>query len=160
MTGSVLWCIGGAGLYGSPVAGAFGNDSLTGFPNYNQTGLFLAVIAGPGMLLPWSLLERWRSPWGALGMLGSSLLTAEFAIRSGRMLWGYAQDDVLLTLALISVPIGCLGGFLLLTRRPGGTRTRFVYLLVFAVAASAAAGARFVSMQSNWVSERAIDQRL
>ncbi|MBM4074008.1 MAG: hypothetical protein FJ271_34620, partial [Planctomycetes bacterium] len=73
---SGLWLVGGAGMFGSPVAGAFKMNRL-GFPNYWQFWIFWVVIAGPIALLPCALLERFFPRIGASAMIVAAIFVAE-----------------------------------------------------------------------------------
>src|SRR5581483_6076923 len=48
--GGVLWCLGGAGIYGSPLAGMQGEE---------LTRIWVFLLAGPFSALPAALLARW-----------------------------------------------------------------------------------------------------
>jgi hypothetical protein len=104
-SGGVLWLFGGAGIYGSPVAGSFHVDALTGYPNYWAFWMMWVVIAGPISLLPCAYLE-WRFPRvGAVAMIISAIFVAESGIRASRMYWGFSDDDALIVIFCISTPL-------------------------------------------------------
>jgi hypothetical protein len=103
--GGGLWLAAGAGIYGSPVAGAFGIERTTGFPNYWEFWILWVVIAGPIALLPCALLERFFPRIGAAAMIVAAIFVAEAGIRSGRNYWGYAGIDALIVIGCITTPI-------------------------------------------------------
>jgi hypothetical protein len=103
--GGVLWLVAGAGIFGSPVDGAFKIEATTGFPNYFQFWILWVVIAGPIALLPCALLERFFPRVGAAAMIVAAIIVAEAGIRSGRNYWGYAGVDALIVVGCIAAPI-------------------------------------------------------
>ncbi len=109
-----LWL--GAGIYGSPVAGAFEVDKLTGYSNYYQFWILWVAVAGPIALLPCALLERFLPPVGALAMIIASLFVAEAGIRASRMYWGFSTADAQIVIGCISIPMMLLAASLLMLR--------------------------------------------
>lgn len=125
-----LWLVGGAGMYGSPVAGAFQVDRLTGYPNYWEFSILWVVVAGPMALLPCVLLERLFPRAGAIAMIIAAIFAAEAGIRSGRNYWGYAGVDALIVIGSITTPMLLLAGALLALGAPQ-IRRRMVIVAIF-----------------------------
>jgi hypothetical protein len=113
---SGLWLWAGAGIFGSPLEGAFKNNELTGFPNYWEFWTFWVVMAGPIALLPCALLERFFPRIGASAMIVAAIVVAETGIRSGGDPSGYAGIDALIVIGCITTPILLLGLALLALR--------------------------------------------
>jgi len=103
--GGGLWLMGGAGIYGSPVAGAFKAENTAVWGNYWEFWILWVVVAGPMALLPYALLERFLPRAGAAAMIVAAVFVAEAGIRSGRNYWGYAGVDALIVIGCIATPI-------------------------------------------------------
>ena len=130
--GGALWLIGGAGIHGSPVGGAFYIDPLTGYQNYWPFWMMVVVTAGPIALLPCILLERLRPHSGAVAMIITGFLVAEAGIRASRMYWGFADADAQLIIACISAPT-LLSGLALLILGSRDARRRHTIVGLLAV---------------------------
>jgi hypothetical protein len=103
--GGLLWLVGGAGIYGSPVAGAFERDRLDGYLNHWQFWIFWVVVAGPIALLPGVLLERAFPRAGACTLIGAGLFVAEAGIRASRVYVGFSDEDALIVIGCIATPM-------------------------------------------------------
>lgn len=147
---SGLWLWAGAGMFGSPVDGAFKIDKLTGFPNYWEFWIFWVVIAGPMALLPCALLERFFPRIGASAMIVAAILVAEVGIRSGRNYSGYAGIDALIVIGCITTPILLLGVSLLAL---GARRIRWqavVGAIFLMILLAAGLRVRYVAEKEYW----------
>ena len=134
--GGGLWLIGGAGMYGSPVSGAYTVNTLTGLPKYWEFWIFWVVAVGPMGLLPCTLLENFFPRVGAIAMMAAAIFVAEAGILSGRGsdYWGYRCDDALIVMGCIAAPIMALGLVLLAVQTPRFPwRKAIIALLMLAV---------------------------
>jgi len=150
LLGGILWICAGAGIYGSPVGGAFQVNRLSGFPNYSDTGLLLVTIVGPLGMLAYALLEWWQPRFGAVAMMAAGTLVAEFGIRASRMFWGFASADALIVIGCISTPMLVLGGCLLTLYE--SSRRVPAFCIVVGVTAMLLGGIslRLTSMNTYW----------
>lgn len=87
--GGLLWLLAGAGIYGSPVAGASG--FWPGEGRNTQFWYLCIVLFGPVGLLPFSLLEAYSPRFGALAMIFASCLILEFGNRASCVYWGFNE---------------------------------------------------------------------
>jgi len=146
---SGLWLVGGAGMFGSPVGGAFEMNSL-GFPNYWEFWIFWVVIAGPIALLPCALLERFFPRIGASAMIVAAIFVAEAGIRSGRNYWGYAGIDALIVIGCITAPLLLLAVSLLAL---GARRIRWqavIAALFVMILLAVGLGVRYMEEREYW----------
>lgn len=150
--GGILWLIGGAGIFGSPVSGAFGVDALTGYANYWAFWMLWAVVAGPIAFLPCMILE-WRRPrWGALALIVAACFVAECGIRASRMYWGFADEDALIVIGCIAVPMYLMAGSLLILSgsSKNGRRAILAGLIVLTLFLGFAVTERFKAVKQYW----------
>lgn len=133
LLGGLWWVLGGAGIYGSPVAGALEDrDRLTGNPNNWEFWMLWVVVAGPIALLPCALLE-WRRPRaGAGALVVAAAFAGEAGIRASRTGSEYAWDDALIVIGGIATPMLLLA-MALLVLGAGRARRRAVIVASLAV---------------------------
>jgi hypothetical protein len=99
-----LWLVGGAGIFGSPVAGVF-DKPKTLFANTFKFWILWTVVVGPMTLLPCALLERFFPRVGAVAMIIAAIIVAESGIRCGCNDWGYCGVDALIVIGCITTPM-------------------------------------------------------
>ncbi|TWU27874.1 hypothetical protein [Bythopirellula polymerisocia] len=114
---SMLWLLGGAGIYGSPVGTAFKYGSTNSLSS--ETWLFLYVTSGPMAILPLSCLELHKPGWGARAMIAVSIVGPLVAVIVTSP--NPFQNPILLpafwfVLACLFGPLAGVGLFLLLRR--------------------------------------------
>jgi len=88
--GAALWCLAGAGIYGSPIAGMQG-------PELAQVGAFL--LTGPLSAFAASIVLFWRPRWGAAWLVAGGLASGALAVHY------FSTDAQILPLAIVSVPM-------------------------------------------------------
>ncbi|HMP59603.1 MAG TPA: hypothetical protein PKD86_09640 [Gemmatales bacterium] len=96
--GAALWCLVGAGIYGSPLAILQGQE---------LTHVLAFLIAGPFSALPASIVVLWRPRWGAAWLIAGGIASGALAIP-------YLSTDAhILPLALVSFPMLVVGLWLI-----------------------------------------------
>lgn len=100
--GTALWCVGGAGMYGSPLAGISGKELVK---------VWAFLLVGPLSILPAAILAIHRPRWGGLWSIVGGLL-------SGYLIWFVIPDpnqrgglhfEAIVPLVLVSAPMLGLG---------------------------------------------------
>lgn len=71
LLGAGLWCLAGAGIYGSPLAEMSEGDLLH---------VWAFLLVGPFAVLPFAVCALWRPAWGAVGLLTGGLISAGLAV--------------------------------------------------------------------------------
>lgn len=150
--GGVLWLIGGAGIFGSPVSGAFSVDELTGYANYWAFWMMWVVVAGPIALLPCMILEWWRPRVGAVALMGAALFVSEAGIRASRMYWGFSDEDALIVIGCIATPMYLIAASLLIGSfsKTGTRRVVVAGLVILTILFGGAIAARFNVVKAYW----------
>lgn len=100
---AALWCVAGAGFYGSPLAG---------MSNRELIHVWAFLLSGPFSVLPAVLIARRKPRWGAAWLLIGGLVSGVLAIPY------LSTDASLLPLVLVSIPMFDVG--LWLFRHPVG----------------------------------------
>jgi hypothetical protein len=97
--GGALWCLAGAGIYGSP---------LTEMQGEELTRVWAFLLIGPFSALPAAVLTRWYlkagAAWFVFGGIGSACLAITFLF----------TDASVFPLLLVSLPMLAVGAGLLL----------------------------------------------
>lgn len=102
--GAALWCVAGAGIYGSP---------LTLMRGREMAQIWAFLITGPFLALPAAIIVLWRPSRGAAWMISGGLVSGIVAIPF------LNTDAHILPLALVSLPM--LFGGLWLSRASART---------------------------------------
>jgi hypothetical protein len=95
--GGALWCLGGAGIYGSPLAGMQGEE---------RTRVWAFLLTGPFSALPAGILTRWYPKVGAVWFLLGGICSACLAVTF------LGTDAGLVPLLVVSVPMVAVGAWL------------------------------------------------
>src|SRR5581483_10649089 len=109
---AALWCVAGAGVYGSPLAG---------MDDAELTKVWLFLTVGPFSVLPAALVMFWRRRLGAAWLAGGGVVSGLMAVA-----WFFADRGVFLV-PLVSLPMIGIGFWQLLPRElpaPEDTRPR------------------------------------
>ena len=102
LTGAVLWCIAGAGIYGSPLVGMSGGELMK---------VLAFLLAGPVSVLPAAMLARYRPRLSGLWLIGGGLYSAYLIVFSipHPNLRGGLHFESSVPLLLVSVPMLIVG---------------------------------------------------
>jgi hypothetical protein len=102
LIGAVLWCVAGAGIYGSPLAGLDREELL-------KVSAFL--LAGPLSVLPAVILARYHPMWGSLWLVVGGLISGYLILFSipHPNLRGGLHFEAVVPLLLVSLPMLILG---------------------------------------------------
>src|SRR5262245_46484483 len=92
--GAGLWCLGGAGIYGSPLAEMQGEE---------LTRVWVFLVAGPFSALPAAIVGKWRIKLSAGWFILGGLLSGGVAVTF------LGTDAGILPLMLASLPMVLLG---------------------------------------------------
>jgi hypothetical protein len=110
LTCAALWCVGGAGVYGSP---------LVGLDDAQRTRVWLFLAVGPFSVLPAALTMLWHRRLGAAWLVGGGVVSGGMAVT-----WFLADRGVLLA-PLVWAPMIGVGLWQLLSPAgPASTDTR------------------------------------
>jgi hypothetical protein len=102
LIGAALWCVAGAGIYGSPLAGMDREELL-------KVSAFL--LAGPLSVLPAAILARNQPWWGGLWLVVGGFLSGYLImfIIPHPNLRGGLHFEAVVPLLLVSLPMLVLG---------------------------------------------------
>jgi hypothetical protein len=102
LTGAVLWCIAGAGIYGSPLVGMDSRELIK---------VWAFLFAGSLSVLPAAILACYWPRWGGLWLIGGGLLSGYlivFSIPHPNLRGGLHFESVV-PLLLVSMPMLVVG---------------------------------------------------
>lgn len=100
--GGALWCLGGAGIYGSP---------LVGMQREELTRVWAFLLAGPFSALPAALLTQWYPKVGAAWFLLGGICSAGLAVTF------LGTDAGMVPLLMVSLPMFAVGAWLFLAAK-------------------------------------------
>jgi hypothetical protein len=102
LAGAALWCIAGAGIYGSPLAGMDSRELIK---------VLLFLLVGSLSVLPAAILARYRPWWGSLWLICGGLLSGYLILFSipHPNLRGRLHFESLVPLLLVSMPMLVVG---------------------------------------------------
>ena len=103
--GAALWCIAGAGIYGSP---------LPSFEGLELVNVWAFLIVGPGSALAAGALTQWRPRWGAIWLIAAGLVAGLLALPF------IPTDAGVIPLLLSPIPMIAAGVAVLLTHKNRG----------------------------------------
>lgn len=95
---AALWCLAGAGIYGSPLAIFRGQELMH---------VLAFLSAGPFSVLPAAILALWQPRWGAIWLIVGGLISAALAVPY------FSTDASVLPLILASLPMFIAGIWLI-----------------------------------------------
>ena|SRR6478752_10343878 len=97
--GAALWCVGGAGMFGSPLAGESDRE---------LAHVWAFLVIGPFSALPAAIVSLWKPRWGAIWLIAGGIVSGALAIPY------FSTDAGVVPLVLVPLPMLLLGMWLIL----------------------------------------------